>query len=36
MLFDESTNPEYCKRLLRGRQMIENGIEPKQLSQNQL
>jgi len=35
MPFDQSTNPEYCKRLLRGRQIIEDGIEPKQLSQNQ-
>jgi len=34
MAWDESTNPEYNKRLLRGHQMIENGIEPKQLSQN--
>jgi putative transposase len=31
---DESKNQEYSKRLLRGHQMIENGIEPKQLSQN--
>jgi len=31
---DESENPEYSKRLLRGHQLIENGIEPKQLSQN--
>ena len=31
---DESTNQEYSKRLLRGHQMIEDGIEPKQLSQN--
>ena len=29
---DESENPEYSKRLLRGHQLIENGIEPKQLS----
>lgn len=34
MPFDESKNPEYTKRQLRGRQMIENGIEPKQISQN--
>ncbi len=34
MPWDESTNPEYGKRLLRGHQMIERGIEPKQLSQN--
>jgi putative transposase len=34
MPFDESKNPEYCKRQLRGRQMIENGIEPKQISKN--
>jgi putative transposase len=34
MPWDESTNPEYSKRLLRGHQMVENGIEPKQLSQN--
>ncbi len=34
MPYDESTNPEYSKRQLRGYQMIENGIEPKQLSQN--
>jgi len=34
MPFNESTNPEYSKRLLRGHQMIEDGIEPKQLSQN--
>jgi transposase-like protein len=34
MARDDSTNPEYGKRLLRGHQMIENGIEPKQLSQN--
>jgi putative transposase len=31
---DGSKNQEYIKRLLRGHQMIENGIEPKQLSQN--
>ena len=35
MPFDESANPEYCKRQLRGAQMIERGVEPKQLSQNQ-
>jgi len=34
MPMDESKNQEYGKRLLRGHQMIENGIEPKQLSQN--
>ncbi|MCX6676846.1 MAG: IS6 family transposase [Methanothrix sp.] len=34
MARDESENPEYSKRLLRGHQMIENGFEPKQLSQN--
>jgi transposase-like protein len=34
MAWDESTNPEYGKRLLRGHQMIEKGIEPKQVSQN--
>ena len=34
MARDESKNPEYSKRLLRGHQMIERGIEPKQLSQN--
>ena len=32
MPWDESNNPEYSKRLLRGHQLIENGIEPKQLS----
>ncbi len=35
MKYDESTNPEYNKRLLRGHQMIENGIEPKQVGFNQ-
>jgi transposase-like protein len=34
MARDESKNQEYSKRLLRGHQMIERGIEPKQLSQN--
>jgi len=34
MARDESKNPEYSKRLLRGHQMIERGVEPKQLSQN--
>ena len=34
MPFDRSTNPEYTKHELRGRQMIERGVEPKQLSQN--
>lgn len=34
MLRDESKNQEYSKRLLREHQMIERGIEPKQLSQN--
>jgi putative transposase len=34
MPWDESTNPEYNKRQLRGCQMIERGIEPKQLSEN--
>jgi hypothetical protein len=34
MPWDESTNPEYSKRLLRGHRMIEKGIEPKQVSQN--
>ena len=29
---DQSTNPEYGKRLLRGHQMIEDGLTPKQLS----
>ena len=32
MPWDESSNPEYSKRLLRGHQLIENGVEPKQLS----
>lgn len=32
MPWDESNNPEYSKRLLRGHQLIENGTEPKQLS----
>jgi putative transposase len=34
MPYDESSNPEYSKRQLRGYQMIENGIEPKQLAAN--
>jgi len=34
MPWDGSTNPEYSKRLLRGHQLIENGVELKQLSQN--
>jgi len=35
MPWDESTNPKkYNKRRLRGRQMTERGIEPKQISQN--
>jgi putative transposase len=34
MPFNQSTNPEYCKRELRGHQMIENGVKPKQLSDN--
>lgn len=34
MVWDESTNPEYCKRQLRGHQMIEGGVIPKQLSEN--
>ena len=33
--WDESTNPEYSKRLLRGHQMIERGIEPSQVAFNQ-
>lgn len=35
MKCDESTNPEYSKRLLRGHQMIEKGVEPKQVAFNQ-
>jgi putative transposase len=35
MPWDESANSEYSKRQLRGCQMIERGIEPKQLSENQ-
>jgi hypothetical protein len=34
MPWDESANPEYSKLLLRGHQMIEKGMEPKQVSQN--
>lgn len=35
MPYNEEFNQEYNKRILRGAQMIENGIEPRQLSQNQ-
>jgi putative transposase len=34
MPFDQSANPEYSKRLLRGHQMIEDGVTPKQLSKD--
>jgi len=34
MPWDESTNPEYSKRLYRGAQMIENGVTPVQLSKD--
>lgn len=33
MTYNKSTNPEYSKRLLRGHQMIEDGLSPKQLSE---
>jgi hypothetical protein len=32
--WDESTNPEYSKRLLHGHQIIEKSIEPKQVAPN--
>lgn len=35
MPWDESTNQENSKRLLRGHQMIERGVEPKQVAFNQ-
>jgi putative transposase len=35
MSFDNSSNPTYGKRLLRGHQMIEDGVTPKQLAENQ-
>lgn len=31
MKYDESTNAEVSKRLLRGHQMIEDGITPKRV-----
>jgi hypothetical protein len=34
MPYNEEFNQEYSKRVLRGAQMIEEGIEPKQLTQN--
>jgi putative transposase len=34
MPYNEEFNQEYSKRLLRGAQMIEKGIEPKQLTHN--
>jgi hypothetical protein len=34
MPFDQSANPEYGKRLLRGHQMIEDGVTPKLLSKD--
>ena len=34
MPHDQSVNPEYGKRLLRGHQMIEDGVTPNQLSKD--
>ena len=34
MPYNEEFNQEYNKRILRGAQIIENGIEPKQLTHN--
>ena len=34
MPHDQSMNPEYGKRLLRGHQMIEDGVTPKPLSKD--
>lgn len=34
MPYNEEFNQEYNKRILRGAQMIEKGIEPKQLTHN--
>jgi putative transposase len=34
MPWDESFNPEYSKRALRGAQMIEEGVTPKKLSKD--
>jgi hypothetical protein len=34
MTFSSSMNPARNARLLRGAQMIENGIEPKQLAKD--
>lgn len=33
MKYDESANPENGTRLLRGHQMIEDGISPKQITE---
>ena len=34
MPYNEDFNQEYNKRILRGAQIIEKGIEPKQLTHN--